>query len=102
MKILELLTAVAEAGQIKIDPGKIDNLPTDTPTDILANLLNTTYFVVGALAVIIIILAGYTFATASYDPAKVAIAKNAILYSVIGLIVVILAFIITAFIMGRF
>lgn len=105
IKILEII-AVATKEQIKITTGtgakQIHNLPTDSSTAILHNLLNTTYFVVGALAVLIIILAGYTFVSSSYDPAKVAIAKNAILYAVVGLIAVIIAFFVTQFVLQHF
>lgn len=97
MKILDF---VAET--IKIDSSKINNLPKNTAVETLGGILNGVYFAVGAVAVVIIILAGYTFVTAVYDPAKIAKAKNAILYSVVGLIVVILAFVITSFVMGRF
>ncbi|NTW61885.1 hypothetical protein HGB25_00495 [Candidatus Saccharibacteria bacterium] len=83
----------------KLDPGK---LPKDTSFEVLAGILNTTYFIAGSLAVITIILAGYQFSTAVYDPAKISIAKNALLYAVVGLIVVLLAFVITQFVMGRF
>ena len=85
-----------------VDPTKIKNLPHDSSYEILAGTLNTVYFVAGALAVIVIILAGYQFSTAVYDPSKIAIAKNALLYAVVGLVVIIMAFFITQFVMGKF
>ncbi|MEI6850959.1 MAG: hypothetical protein WCK26_03260 [Candidatus Saccharibacteria bacterium] len=85
---------------------QVPKIPIDKPPitadAVLLNVLNITYFVAGSLAVIIIILAGYSFTTAVYDPAKITQAKNAILYSVVGLIVIIVAFVITQFIMGKF
>lgn len=97
---MRIFNIIAEA--VKLDPGKINNMPHDSANEILAGALNTIYFALGALAVIIIILSGYTFSTAVYDPAKITKAKNAILYSAVGLIIVIFAFTITQFIMGRF
>ncbi len=98
MKILEY---IAEA-VIKIKKTDVSNLPTDKATDVLSGVLDVIYFVVGAFAVIVIILAGYTFVTANGDPAKLTKARMAILYSVIGLIVVMFAFVITGFVLGRF
>ena len=100
MTIFEIFAA---AGQVKINttgPGAV-NIPTVSAVDVLGGVLDGIYFIVGAAAVIIIILAGYSFMSAAYDPAKIAKAKNAILYSVVGLIVVIIAFFITQFILGK-
>jgi len=97
MNALEIISATT-----KIDPSTIHNMPTHSAVQILGGVLSGIYVVVGAIAVVIIILSGFSFANAAYDPAKIAKAKNAILYSVVGLIVVILAFFITQFIVGRF
>jgi len=96
---MELVQFVAEAVKLKADDIKI---PTLSAVDIMANALNVVYFSAGAVAVVVIVLAGYTFSTAVYDPAKITQAKNALLYAVVGLIVVIFAFVITQFVMGRF
>jgi heme O synthase-like polyprenyltransferase len=98
MNILEI---IAVAGT-KIDSSKISNMPKNTVVDVFSGAMDGIYIVVGAVAVVIIILSGFSFASASYDPAKIAKAKNAILYSVVGLIVVIIAFFITQFIVERF
>jgi heme O synthase-like polyprenyltransferase len=86
----------------KIDSSAIHNLPTNSAVDTLGGVLSGIYVIVGAVAVVIIILSSFTFASGSYDPATIAKAKNTILYSVVGLIVVIIAFAITQFILGRF
>lgn len=54
--------------------------------------------VAGAIAVIIIIIAGIRYITSSGEASQVKQAKDAILYSVIGLIFVILAFAIVRFV----
>lgn len=95
MKILEFI-----AETIKV-PANGNNIPINSSVDILAGVLYTIYAIAGAFAVITIILAGYTFVTASYDQTKIVKAKNAILYAVVGLIVIIAAFVITQFIIGK-
>ena len=104
--VSKLFAAADKLTQVKpktgTDPGLINNLPTDTSTTILSNLLNTTYFILGAAAVLVIVLSGFTFMTAAYDPSKVAMAKNATLYAIVGLIAVIAAFFVTQFVLQKF
>jgi hypothetical protein len=98
MKIENIMTFLAEAKISATDAG----VPVLTASQVLANTLNLVYFVAGAFAVIIIILSGYTYATALYDSAKIAQAKNAILYASVGLFIVAVAFVMTQFIIGSF
>lgn len=65
------------------------------------SLLNTVYSIAGIVAVLVIIVAGIYYATSNGDASNVQRAKNAILYSVIGIIVIIMAFTITQFVIGR-
>ena len=94
MKIFEIIAATTKlpTGQSGV------NIPTHSAVDILGGVLSGVYFIIAAIAVIVIILSGFSFASASYDPAKIAKAKNAILYSVVGIIVVSIAFFITQYI----
>lgn len=78
------------------------NIPTITADTVIHNALNITYFLAGAIAVIVIIIGGITFATSAGNSAGVTRAKNMILYAVIGLVIVLGAFIITNFVIGRF
>jgi heme O synthase-like polyprenyltransferase len=97
MTILDLFAA---ASQVKIKPSDV-NIPKVEAIAVLGGVLDGIYMIVGAVAVVIIILSGFSFASAAYDPAKIAKAKNAILYSVVGLVVVSIAFAITQFIVGK-
>jgi len=97
---MKLLQYFADAA-VKIDTNTI-NIPKDNANDVLAGVLNGVYFTAGAVAVVVIILAGYSFTTSVYDPAKITQAKNALLYAVVGLIVIVIAFFVTQFIMGGF
>lgn len=99
---MNVLNSLVNLMAAKINVDDINNLPTDSANLVLANTLNLVYFTASVVAVIIIILSGYTFATAVYDPAKITKAKNAILYASVGLIVVLVAFVVTQFVMGRF
>ena len=67
-----------------------------------ANLVNTMLFALGIVAVIMIIIGGIRYTTASGDAAQTASAKNTILYSVVGLIVAIMAWGIVSFVVGAF
>ena len=98
---MSILNYIADASA-KIDVGGNNgiNIPILSADNVLMSALNITYFAAGTIAVIVIILSGYSFMTAVYDPAKVEKARNAILYAVVGLIIVIAAFVFTNFIIG--
>ncbi len=85
----------------KIDAGNL-NIPEITANDVVKNGLNVAYYTIGSIAVVMIIIAGFTMVTSAGDAEAVKKAKNTITYSVIGLIFVILAFAITYFITGVF
>lgn len=77
-------------------------IPSTEADTLLANALSIVYWVVGIVAVVTIIIAGYMYVTSAGDPAQATKAKNMILYSAIGLVIVMLAFVITQFVLGRF
>ena len=64
----------------------------------VSNVLNTVYFWVGIIAVIVIIISGVFYMTSQGDPGKIKRAKDALKFSIIGLVIVLLAFAITNFI----
>lgn len=68
----------------------------------LASIMNIVYVVAGVVAIIIIIIAGILYSLSSGDPVKASKAKNAIIYSVVGLVVVFFAYAIMNFVVGRF
>jgi len=78
------------------------NIPTTSGTQIFGNILNLFYFVTGIVAVIVIIVAGFTMTVSGNNPTNVAKARNAVLYAAIGLVVVLSAFSITHFVIGKF
>ncbi len=56
--------------------------------------------VIGALAVIMIIVGGLRYVTSGGDPKKTADAKNTIMYSIAGVVVAIMAYAIVKFIIA--
>lgn len=75
-------------------------IPKAPSENLISNILNQVYFWSGAIAVIMIIVAGYFYITSVGDAAKVKRAKDIILGAVIGLVVVLLAFSITRIVMS--
>ena len=68
--------------------------------DVLSAALSAIYFIAGAVAVVVIIISGLTYVTSSGNSSKIAKAKNALLYAVIGLVVAVSAWALTNFIIG--
>lgn len=68
--------------------------------DVVKNAISVLLWVVGTIAVIVIIYAGITFITAAGDPNKIVLAKRMIIYSVVGLAVAILAYAIVNFVVN--
>ncbi len=61
-------------------------------SDLIKTVVNVLIFIVGTLAVIMIIVSGVFYAISSGDAGKVSRAKNTLTYAVVGLIVAIIAF----------
>lgn len=71
-------------------------------TDGIQTLVNALLFIIGLLAVIMIIFGGFKYVTSGGDAGKLEGAKNTILYAVVGLLVAILAFAIVSFVISTF
>ncbi|QWQ31443.1 hypothetical protein KOY49_00110 [Candidatus Minimicrobia vallesae] len=67
----------------------------------IMKFVNFAFWVAGVVAVIVVIIAGINYSLSSGDPSKTASAKNAILYSVIGLVIIASAIAITGYIIGK-
>lgn len=70
--------------------------------EFIQNIISTLLFVLGIIAVIVIIIGGIRYATSGGDSSQISSAKDTILYAVIGLIVAILAYAIVNFVIGAF
>ncbi len=67
---------------------------------IMTRVIDIMLFVVGAVAVVMIIIGGIRYVVSSGDQNAVTSAKNTILYAVIGLVIAFLAFALVRFLVG--
>ena len=80
----------------------------DTPTElfgdggIVTTVINTMLFIVGILAVVMIIYAGIRYTTAHGDKGQVESAKNTLMYSIVGLVVAIISYALVNCVTGLF
>ena len=70
--------------------------------DGIKNIVNLLLFILGAIAVIMIIIGGIRYTTSNGDASNTKAAKDTILYAVVGLVVAILAYAIVNFVLGAF
>jgi len=92
------------AGVPIIDPNKTNNLPrikvTDTHAE-LARILTLTFIIIGAISLMLLVIAGFRYTISSGDPTKVADTKRAIIYTFVGLVVAASAAIIVNAVLGQ-
>lgn len=86
--------------QVSIPTSQV-NLPKLTAGNVVESILGATYFLVGIISVIMIIVGGFQYTTAG-DAASAAKARKTIIYSVVGLVISLSAFTITQFVLGVF
>ena len=93
--------ACATAGMIASDP---EDMCSDNSQggleEIVRTIINTVIFIVGILAVIMIILGGISYATSQGDSAKVKKGKDTILYGIVGLVICLLSYAIVQFVLN--
>lgn len=65
---------------------------------LIENVVNILLFIIGAVAVVMIIIGGIRYTTSNGDQAQVTSAKNTILYAVVGLVVAAAAYAIVGFV----
>lgn len=70
--------------------------------DIIKTIVDVLLFVLGAVAVIMIVIGGLRYTISQGDSTAVTAAKNTILYAVIGLVVALLAYAIVHFVIKQF
>ncbi len=94
-------TNIAAAGaQCAAPAGSADNL--FVTGGIFQQISNTLIFLVGAIAVIMLIIGGLRYVTSNGEAASIKGAKDTITYAIIGIIVAILSFALVSFVIGRF
>ena len=100
---------LAQAGAIgTISDGASSARGAQQPTDLFGNsgvfseISSVLLFIVGAVAVIMIVIGGLRYVVYGGDASQVQAAKNTILYALVGIIVAILAYAAVNFVIGSF
>lgn len=69
---------------------------------LIGTVINILLFILGAIAVVMIVIGGIKYSTSNGDSGNIKSAKDTILYSVIGLVVALLAYAIVNFVIDSF
>lgn len=96
-------TASAQSSiQQGINAARGDGQPVSLFGDggVLTTITNVLLFIIGALAVIMIIWGGIRYTTSAGNASSVTAAKNTILYAIVGLIIAFLAFAAVNWVLG--
>jgi len=75
---------------------------TVTLADRIKTIVNIMLYVLGAIAVIMIVIGGIRYTTSNGDSSSITGAKNTILYAIVGLVIAILAYAIVNFVLTSF
>jgi hypothetical protein len=79
----------------------VSALPKPNTGNELKVVLQIVFSIIGAISLLVIVLAGFTYITSQGDPGSVSKAKNAIIYASAGLAISILAVSIVGFVVGH-
>lgn len=71
-------------------------------TGVFRTITNVLLFIIGAIAVIMLIIGGIRYVVSGGDSSAVTAAKNTILYAVVGIIVALLAYALVNFVLNSF
>lgn len=71
-------------------------------TGVFKRIVDVMLFLIGSISVIMLILGGVRYVLSGGEQAKVASAKDTILYAIIGVVVSILAYAVVNFVIGSF
>ena len=84
------------------EAARCDGCPADLfgDTGVFKQVTNTILYIVGIIAVIMLIIGGIRYVTSGGDAKKVTDAKNTVLYAIIGLVIAFLAFAIVNFVVS--
>ena len=109
--LIALPTTASAASALNLfpacDQGSADSaicksVPTENIYTYIKIIINTLLFVLGAVSVVTIIIAGIRYTTSQGEAKSVQAAKDTLLYAVIGLVVAIGAYSIVNFVIGAF
>jgi hypothetical protein len=93
--------AVEVFNECQEQSSSVCNGSNDAPS-MVKTAINASLYVLGMVAVLMIVIGGIRYATSAGDAAQVKSAKNTILYAIVGLVVAIMAFTIINFVLNWF
>lgn len=107
---MPLALPAANAGAVNLFPtctggnagSKVCQSTGDDVGTLIQTVVNILLYVLGAIAVIMIIVGGIRYTTSNGEASNIKSAKDTILYSVVGLVVAMLAWAIVNFVVGMF
>lgn len=70
-------------------------------TKLIKNIINVLLFLIGAIAVIMIIIGGLRYVTSAGDASQTKAAKDTILYSIVGLVIAIMSYAIVQWVIDK-
>ncbi len=94
-----MIRTIFGAVQVTPDQIHIPQTKLDAASGGLHNILQIVFGFAGAIALVVVVLAGLRFVLAAGDPQKTAQARNSIIYALAGLAVCILAFSVVTFVL---
>lgn len=68
----------------------------------IGRIVNLLLFIIGVVAVIMIVIGGLRYVLSGGDPKNTTAAKDTVLYAVIGIVVALLAYAIVSFVLNQF
>jgi hypothetical protein len=94
---LALIPGIARA-DVNLTQNVPDPVKGPSAAQLIANVTNILFFVLGAGSVIAIIVGGIMFATSAGNPEQAKKGREAVIYAVIGIVIALSALAITTFI----
>jgi hypothetical protein len=82
-----------------IDPSKVPQVEATNNT--LTTILTVVFTSIGAIAFLLLVIAGFRYVISSGEPQKVAEIRRQIIYTAIGLILAAMADVIVTFVIGK-
>ncbi|MBR3329333.1 hypothetical protein IKG29_02280 [Candidatus Saccharibacteria bacterium] len=100
------LTGIASVSALTLQEGAEAARCDECPRNLFGNagvfkqVTNTILYIVGIIAVVMLIIGGIKYVVSGGDSKKVTDAKNTVLYAIIGLVIAFLAFAIVNFVIS--
>lgn len=100
--VYNMLQLIGDVTESKINGSNLPGSTSNNATSSELHVLLTTFFgIAGAIAVLVIVIAGFTYITSAGDPQKTARSRMAIIYALVGLAVAISAEAFVAFVVNK-